>query len=126
LPVIGGSSHAPANAPSRPAALAERPATKEPVEVSPQNDQELRKLALVQVKKKRDFANHAITYVIVNALLLVIWALTGAGFFWPGFAIAGWGIGLALNAWDVYGRKPISEDAIQRETERLRAEGADR
>ena len=96
------------------------------MEASPQNDQELRKLALVQVKKKRDFANHAITYVIVNALLLVIWALTGAGFFWPGFVIAGWGIGLALNAWDVYGRKPISEDAIQRETERLRAEGADR
>ncbi len=26
----------------------------------------------------------------------------------------------AANAWDVYGRKPISESEIQRETERLR------
>ena len=25
----------------------------------------------------------------------------------------------AANAWDVYGRKPISEDEIRRETERL-------
>jgi hypothetical protein len=95
------------------------------MEASARDDQELRKQALVQLKKKRDLVNHAVTYGVVNVLLVVIWALTGAGFFWPGFVIAGWGIGLALNAWDVYARKPISEDAIQRETERLRAEGAD-
>jgi 2TM domain-containing protein len=92
---------------------------------SPNSEQELRKQALIEVKKKRDFVNHAITYGIVNVLLLVIWALTGAGFFWPGFVIAGWGIGLALNAWDVYARKPISEAQIQREAERLRAKGPD-
>lgn len=96
------------------------------MEASPTSDQELRKLALIEVKKKRDFVNHAIAYGVVNAMLLVIWALTGAGFFWPGFVIAAWGIGLALNGWDVYGRKPISEDQIQREAERLRAESADR
>lgn len=95
------------------------------MEGSAKNDEELRKLALVQVKKKRDLVNHAITYGIVNALLLVIWALTGAGFFWPGFVIAGWGVGLALNVWDVYARKPISEEQIERETERLR-QGANR
>ena len=36
------------------------------------------------------------------------------------FVLGGWGIGLAANAWDVYGRKPISEAEIQREAERLR------
>ena len=96
------------------------------MEASPRDDQELRKLALARLKKKRDFVNHVITYVVVNVLLLVIWALTGGGFFWPGFVIAGWGIGLAANAWDVYGRKPITEAEIQQEAERLRAEGADR
>lgn len=95
------------------------------MEASQTSDQELRKQALIEVKKKRDFVNHAVTFVIVNVLLVVIWALTGAGFFWPGFAIAGWGIGLALNAWDVYARKPISEAQIQRETERLRGKGSD-
>jgi hypothetical protein len=59
-------------------------------------------------------------YVAVNAALVVIWALTGAGFFWPVFVILGWGIGVAGNAWDVYGRKPFSEEQIRRETDRLR------
>jgi hypothetical protein len=27
---------------------------------------------------------------------------------------------VGANAWDVYGRKPISEDEIRRETDRLR------
>ncbi|HSK49705.1 MAG TPA: 2TM domain-containing protein [Solirubrobacterales bacterium] len=93
------------------------------MEASPNGEQELRKQALLELKKKRDFVNHAITYGIVNGLLLVIWALTGAGFFWPGFVIAGWGIGLALNAWDVFLRKPISEDQIEREAARLRQGG---
>jgi hypothetical protein len=48
--------------------------------------------------------------------------VTGAGFFWPIFPILGWGIGVGANAWDVYGRKPITEDEVQRETERLRSE----
>ncbi len=96
------------------------------MEATSKSDQDLRKLALTELRKKRDFVNHVITYGVVNVILLVIWALTGAGFFWPGFVIVAWGIGLALNGWDVYGRRPISEDQIQREAERLRAEGADR
>ena len=82
-------------------------------------DQELREQAITQLKKKRDFRTHIFIYVIVNVMLVVIWAVTGAGFFWPVFPILGWGIGVAANAWDVYGRKPITEDEIRRETERL-------
>ena len=44
----------------------------------------------------------------------------GNDFFWPIFPILGWGIGVAANAWDVYGRKPITEAEIQREADRLR------
>lgn len=53
-------------------------------------------------------------------MLVVIWAVTDAGFFWPIFPIIGWGIGVAANAWDVYGRRPITEDQIRREVDRLR------
>ena len=53
-------------------------------------------------------------------LLIAIWAVTGAGFFWPVFPLLGWGIGLGFNAWDTYGRRPISEEQIRREAERLR------
>jgi hypothetical protein len=90
------------------------------VEAGLQNEEELREQAVRSLKKKRDFRGHIFIYVAVNAFLVVIWAVTGSGFFWPIFPILGWGIGVAANAYDVYGRKPISEDEIRRETERLR------
>jgi hypothetical protein len=86
----------------------------------PRTDDELREAALRSVKKKQDFRGHLIVYVLVNAMLVGIWAVTGADFFWPIFPILGWGIGVAMNAWDVYGRRPASEEQIQREIERLR------
>lgn len=90
------------------------------MEATPRTEEELREQALASLKKKRDFRGHVFIYVAVNAVLVVIWAVTSRGFFWPIFPILGWGVGVAANAWDVYGRKPIGEDEIQRETERLR------
>jgi 2TM domain len=87
---------------------------------SPNPDDVLREQAINRIKKKRDFATHVVVYVLVNSFLVVIWAVTSGDFFWPIFPIAGWGIGLAANAWDVYGRRPISEVEIRREMERLR------
>ena len=92
------------------------------MEGNPDSEQELRKLAVSRLKKKRDFRTHVVIYVIVNVMFVGIWAVTGPGFFWPIFPILGWGIGVGANAWDVYGRKPITEDEVQRETERLRSE----
>ncbi len=89
------------------------------MDAAPRTDEELRKQAITQLKKKRDFSTHVFIYIAVNAMLIVIWAVTGAGVFWPIFPIVGWGIGVAANAWDVYRRKPITEDEIRRETERL-------
>jgi hypothetical protein len=57
-------------------------------------------------------------YVIVNSMLVVIWALSSGGYFWPIWPIVGWGIGLAFNAWAVYFQRPITEDDIRREMER--------
>ncbi len=90
------------------------------MEAAPRTEEELREKAISQLKKKRDFRSHIFIYVLVNAMLVVIWAVTGAGFFWPIFPILGWGVGVGANAWDVYARKPLSEDDIQRETQRLR------
>jgi hypothetical protein len=90
------------------------------MEASVQTEQELREQAIQRLKKKRDFRGHVFMYAAVNALLVVIWAVTNSGFFWPIFPILGWGIGVAANAYDVYGRKPISEDEIRREADRLR------
>ena len=84
-------------------------------------EQELREQAVTRLKKRRDFKTHVFIYVAVNAMLVVIWAITSSdGLFWPIFPMLGWGIAVAANAWDVYGRKPITEDEIRRETDRLR------
>jgi len=91
------------------------------VDVMPLGDEQaLRDQAVARLRKKRDFKTHLVIYVAVNAMLIVIWAVTSDGFFWPIFPLLGWGIGVVANAWDVYGRKPFGEDEIRRESERLR------
>ena len=82
-------------------------------------DEELRAQALAALKKKREFRAHVLAYVLVNSMLIVIWAMTGAGFFWPIFPLMGWGVGVFFNAWDVYSRGP-SEERIRREIQRMR------
>jgi 2TM domain len=92
-------------------------------EITMEEDQELRQQAIVRLKKKSDFKAHLLAYVLVNAFLLVIWAATGAGFPWPIFPIFGWGIGVAFNAWDAYGRTTPTESEIAREMNALRHSG---
>jgi hypothetical protein len=75
-----------------------------------------REKAVQQLKKRRDFRGHLLIYLLVNTFVTVIWILAGAhGFFWPIFLIGGWGIGLVTNAWDVYWRRDITEEDIQRQ-----------
>jgi 2TM domain len=83
-------------------------------------EQVLRDKAIKQLKKQRDFRSHLLVYVLVNTLLVVIWVMTDPhGFFWPVFPIAGWGIGVIMNGWDVYGRQEITEEDIHQEMDRL-------
>jgi 2TM domain len=92
--------------------------------VNDTREQAARDQAVTQLKKRRDFHAHLLVYVLVNAFLVVIWAVTGMhGFFWPVFLIAIWGIGVVMNAWDVYWRHPITEADIEREIEREDKQG---
>lgn len=82
-------------------------------------EQAPRDKAVRQLKKRRDFYGHLLIYTLVNAFLVVIWAITDLhGFFWPVFSIAGWGIFVVMNAWDVFWRPDITEDDIQHEIRR--------
>jgi 2TM domain len=91
------------------------------IEVTPRNEEELRNAAISSIKRKREFTQHLVSYVVVNAVLVGIWALSGAGYFWPVWVIGGWGIGLAIHAWDTFGRRRmVSEDQVAREMDRLR------
>ncbi len=80
------------------------------------DDQERRDVAIKRIKDKRDFKTHAVSYVVVNIFLIGVWAVSGGGYFWPGWVMAGWGIGLVLHGWQTYrGERPITEEDIQRE-----------
>lgn len=47
--------------------------------------------------KGRSFPEHLSAYVVTNLLLIGIWALSGFGYFWPGWVLLGWGMGLASH-----------------------------
>lgn len=85
------------------------------------NDEEqLRLRAIRQLKKRRDFYGHVLIFVLVNAAVITLWTMGDRGFFWPVFLLFGWGIGLVMNAWDVFYRSYEDEAQIEREIERLR------
>ena len=78
-------------------------------------DQE-RQQAIRRIRSKRDLRAHIVVYVAVNALLVLIWAMTGAGYFWPVWPMLGWGIAVAIHAANVYmGPSEITEAQIERE-----------
>lgn len=79
---------------------------------------EERALARKRVLAKRDLNTHVVVYVVVNAFFILIWYLSGQGYFWPAWVLGGWGIGLVLNVWEVYGRKPVTEADIDAELRR--------
>lgn len=91
---------------------------------APVDPTDARAAAIKRLSARRDFGMHLVTYVIVNAGLVVIWFATGRGYFWPGWVLGGWGIGVLLHAWEVYGRRPISEQDILKEMNRQGGGGA--
>jgi hypothetical protein len=78
-----------------------------------------REQAVQQLKKRRDFQAHLVSYLVVNAALWGIWLVTGAGYVWPAWVTVFWAVGLLLNAWDVYLRRPITDVEVEREIERM-------
>ena len=86
----------------------------------PGQDALSRERAIKRLKKRRDFYGHLLVYALVNGVLVAIWAMTALhGFFWPIFPILGWGIGVVLNAWDVYRTDTFTEEQIRREIAHL-------
>jgi hypothetical protein len=64
-------------------------------------DEQSRCHAISRLSHKRAYRHQVINYLWVNALLIVVWALSGFGFFWPIYSLLGWGAALLIQGWKI-------------------------
>lgn len=57
-----------------------------------------RRQAVERGRRRQELRKHASAFVLVNLLLVAIWAASGGGYFWPAWPLLGWGVGLAKHA----------------------------
>jgi hypothetical protein len=74
--------------------------------------------AIKRLRTKQEFRTHLAAYLIVNTGLVVIWAASGAGYFWPIWPMLGWGIAVVFHAWSVFGQQSFTDEDIRAEMER--------
>lgn len=53
-------------------------------------------------ERKGKFWTDFLSYIGVNAGLIGIWFMTGAGYFWPGWVLAGWGVGVISDFFQTF------------------------
>ena len=77
-----------------------------------------------RVKAKKDFYNNLISYVVVNIILVLIWAfVSGRGYPWFLWPLGGWGIAVLLNFLKVFvmpGKGDIA--AVEKEADKIKRE----
>jgi hypothetical protein len=76
-----------------------------------------RDLARKQIQNRRNLQGGLVAYIVINAFLVGVWAVSGRGYFWPGWVLGGWGVAMALGVWDYY-RGPITETDVDEELRR--------
>ena len=92
-----------------------------------ENRDALREFAQKQLKKKQDFRTYMWVYAAVVALTSGVWFITTPSApYWPIWVVFGMGIAAIFVGLDAYGRlggKPITDDQIDAEVERLKRKG---
>ncbi len=62
-----------------------------------------------RAQARRDALALTLTGPLVTAILVVVWALTGSGYFWPIWPMLGMSIALLVAIWRAFG--PLPGDA---------------
>jgi len=88
------------------------------------SEDEIYKQAKKRVEEKKGFFINVAVYIVVNIMLVLIWAfVAGRGYPWFLWVLGGWGIGILFHFLGVFvfGRKS-DRAAIEKETEKIRRE----
>ena len=87
------------------------------------SEEEIYKKARKRVEEKKALLSHFIVYVVVNAILIVIWAATSRSYPWFLWPLGGWGIGLIFHFLGVFvfdRETGWERNAVEKEAERIR------
>ena len=72
------------------------------------------------LQARRHWQNRLMSMVVVIALLIVVWAVTGTGYFWPGWVLGAFAVVLVLRYVRTQ-RGPISQKEVEEETHRIQS-----
>ena len=76
--------------------------------------------ARARLVRKRKFRGDLVAYLVINAFLVGIWAVSDFGSFWPGWVLSIWGVLLLLDGWDAYFRHDVTDEDVVREMHKAR------
>ena len=92
------------------------------------SEEELYQIARKRVEEKKGFFIHLAVYIIVNIMLVLIWAFSAdGGFPWFIFPLGGWGIGVLFHFLGVFvfsRQSNWEKREIEKEVERLKKSGS--
>ena len=104
------------------------------------DEEQVRKLAVERIERKRRFSMRAFGAAALGVVLVIIWAIAeyhnahgwptngfsqSSGMYhtwnsWIIYPIIALALGVAIDWWHTFQRRPITEDEIRREMDRLR------
>ena len=87
------------------------------------SEEQLHHLATRRVAAKKSFYGNLAFYLIVNALLVLIWAATGRGYPWFLWVLGFWGLGVISHFLGVFvfsKQTNWERGQVEKEMERLR------
>ncbi len=93
---------------------------------SQMSEQEIYEAARKRVEEKKGFYVHLVVYIIVNAILVAIWAANDSGnggVPWFIYPLGGWGIGLIFHLLSVFvfnNNTNWERRQVEKEAEKLR------
>ena len=87
-------------------------------------DEQILELAKKRVKDKKDFYGHLTAWVMVNIILIIVWAMTDfGGYPWFIWCLGPWGAGVLFHFASVFIFGSKSDlGAIEKEIEKIKKE----
>jgi hypothetical protein len=88
-------------------------------------DSELRDIARKRLQARQGFKYYLFIWLGVSIITTLVWWLSGAGYFWPGWVIGGMGIAAFFTGLNAYGpmQNAITESKIDDEVRKMKGGG---